>query len=117
MSYSRMTMMKWGCNVTSLALSLVGIGLFFMGLKYPEVYKYRQGVKWGCLVMGVDQVVIGSGWVIEHTTILPIIFISVVTLGIYTWFSIVCYKWEIDDIRKNLIVNVGVPIASHETDQ
>ena len=28
-----------------------------------------------------------------------------------TWFAIICYKWEIDDIRKNIIVNIGVPIS------
>ena len=114
LAYSHMTMMKFSCNFASLLLSLGGIILFFLGLRYPEVYKYRQGVKWGCLVMAMDQLVIGSGWIIEHTTILPIVLVSVVTLGLYTWFAIVCYKWEIDDIRKNLIVNVGVPIVPHE---
>ena len=114
MHYSHMTMMKWGCNITSLLLSLGGILLFFLGLRYPEVYKYRQGLKWGCLVMAIDQMVIGTGWIIEHTTILPIVMVSLLTLGLYTWFSIVCYKWEIDDIRKNLIVNVGVPIVPQE---
>ena len=112
LNYSHMTMLKWSCNFTSLLLSLLGMLLFFLGLRYPEVYTHRKGVKWGCLVMALDHLVTGCGWIMEHTTILPIVMGSSAVLGMYTWFSIVCYKWEIDDIRKNLIVNVGVPIQA-----
>lgn len=63
--------------------------------------------------MAMDQLVIGWGWIIEHSKIITILFYSSFQLSMITWFAIICYKWEIDEIRKNIIVNIGEPLSDN----
>ena len=113
-TYSRMTALKCFANFVSFLLSVACISLFVAGLKNPDIYSRRQGLKLGCFLMILDQLVTGWGWIIEHSQIIPIIFICSLQISVITWFAIICYKWEIDEIRKNIIVNVGVPVAHHK---
>ena len=110
-SYSRMTALKCVANVVSFLLSVGCIFFFVCGLKNPDIYSRRQGLKIGCFLMILDQLVIGWGWIIEHSQMAPIVFVCTLQISGITWFAIICYKWEIDEVRKNIIVNVGVPVA------
>ena len=82
--------------------------LFIRGLKNPQIYSNRQGLKIGCLLLMIDNILISSELVLKRQNLIYTIFISSFDLAMLVWFAIICYKWEIDDRRKNLI-EIGVP--------
>ena len=75
--------------------------------------------------MALDQFVLGLSWVMEYghsgsssqpllvrsmnDPLFMIIFYTSLYLAMTTAFAVVCYKWEIDDIRRQ-IIEMGVPL-------
>ena len=63
--------------------------------------------------MMIDNIIISSEMVLKRQSLINCILISLFDLSFLTWFAIICYKWEIDDIRKHLI-EIGIPHSNIE---
>ena len=75
--------------------------------------------------MALDQFVLGLSWVMEYghsgsssqpllvrtlsDPLFMIVMYTMMYLAMVTAFAVVCYKWEIDDIRRQ-IIEIGVPL-------
>mmetsp|Transcript_8454 Transcript_8454/g.14185 ORF Transcript_8454/g.14185 Transcript_8454/m.14185 type:complete len:87 (+) Transcript_8454:846-1106(+) len=66
----------------------------------------------GCMVMAVEQIMIGASLVVQRRdSLVEASFLVVVSVSVLTWYAVVCFKWEIDEIRRN-IIQIGLPVSN-----
>lgn len=90
-------------NLVRLLLNLFAIILFVRGLCNPEIYDRRSEPRIGCFLMQIDAVIGFSCMVLDFHDIWSMVCFGSLGLAIYTWFAIICFKWQIDDKRRNAL--------------
>ena len=96
-------------NLVRVLLNFSAIAFFVRALAYSEVYGRRSEARIGCFLMQLDAIIVSCCMVLDHNDIWMIIPVSCCCLVMYTWFAVICYKWQLDERRRNAL-QIGVPI-------